>query len=210
MKQIILKIFSLIFLSNCINFTTIAQTDIESALFASNDSVIELQLSEVQKADFKDKALRKTKDLSNYISIIADKSKDEIQRNKAINLATKLFVSENNVVEVSSLKSGTRQFKIRAYLNKLKLLPYVTTRISWYDIFFASDFTKRPDGKYEAVATIYQRFEGITKEGGKYLDITKKNIQIIIAQIENKTGDIVETSWEIFLGDIKVEETKAG
>jgi hypothetical protein len=189
----------------------IAQTDIENELFKNDDSVKELKLTEEEKADFKDKALRKTKALSNYISTIAEKSKDETQRNKAIDLAVKLFMDENNTVEVSSVNNKeTKRFKIRAYLNKLKMLPYARVTITWYDIFFASNFTKRPDGRYEAVATIYQRFEGTTNEGGKYIDITKKNIQIIIEQIEIKTGDQVATVWEVFLGDIKVEETKKG
>lgn len=188
-----------------------SQTDIERSLFANDDSVKELQLSEAQKLDFKDKALRKTKALSNYISTIADKSKDETQRNKAIDMAVKLFMEENNTVEVSSVNyKENKRFKIRAYLNKLKMLPYSSVKISWYDIFFASNFTKRPDGRYEAIATIYQRFEGRTNEGGLYIDITKKNIQIIIEQVEIKTGDQVATVWEVFLGDIKVEETKKG
>jgi len=185
-----------------------AQTDIEKALFANGDSIKELQLSEAQKFDFKDKALRKTKALSNYISTIADKSKEETQRNKAIDLAVKLFMQEENTVEVSSLNKENKRFRIRAYLNKLKLLPYSNVKISWYDMFFASNFTKRTDGKYEAIATIYQRFEGTTNEGGKYIDITKKSITIIIEQIEIKTGDQVATVWEVFLGDVKVEETK--
>ena len=189
---------------------TEAQTDIEKALFANSDSIKELQLTEAQKLDFKDKALRKTKALSNYISTIADKSKEETQRNKAIDLAVKLFMQEENTVEVSSLNKENKRFRIRAYLNKLKLLPYSNVKISWYDMFFASNFTKRTDGKYEAIATIYQRFEGTTNEGGKYIDITKKSITIIIEQIEIKTGDQVATVWEVFLGDVKVEETKRG
>ena len=190
------------------SYTAKSQTDIEKSLFSNGDSIKELQLSEAQKFDFKDKALRKTKALSNYISTIANKSKEETQRNKAIDLAVKLFMQEDNTVEVSSLNKENKRFRIRAYLNKLKLLPYSNVEITWYDMFFASNFTKRTDGKYEATATIYQRFVGTTNEGGKYIDITKKSITIIIEQIEIKTGDQVATVWEVFLGDVKVEETK--
>ena len=212
MKKILLKLpcVVIIFLGY-FNFSTIAQTDIERTLFDNDESVKELILSKEQIEDFKDKALRKTKAFSNYISTIADKSKEETQRNNAIDIAVKLFMNENNTVEVSSLYSKEpKRFKIRAYLNKLKTLPYTKTTITWYDIFFASNFTKRPDGKYEAIATIYQRFEGTTNEGGKYIDITKKSITIIIEEVEIKTGDKVDKVWEVFLGDIKVEETKKG
>lgn len=210
---------SLLLILNSLSAT--AQTDIENAIFKkdtlketglfSNDSLKEAVLSESQLADFKDKALRKTKALSNYISTIGDRSKDEIQRNKAIDLAVGLFMSEDNVVEVSSLNSKeTKRFKIRDYLLKIKMLPYKKVTIEWFDIFFSSNFTKRPDGRYEAVATIYQRFSGVNNEGGGYLDITKKNILIIIEQASIPDGDKTEKFWEIFLGDIKVEETKKG
>lgn len=204
-----------------ISLAATAQTDIETAIFKKDtvnkagafvaDSLKEAVLTESQLSDFKDKALRKTKALSNYISTIGDKAKDEVQRNKAIDLAVGLFMSEDNVVEVSSLNSKeNKRFKIRAYLNKIKMLPYKKVNIEWFDIFFSSNFTRRPDGRYEAVATIYQRFSGVTNEGGIYLDITKKNILIIIEQATIKTGPKTEMFWEIFLGDIKVEETQKG
>ena len=209
-RKLSIEIFCLSVLTVGICMKTVAQTDIETSLFNSKDSSLTVaNLSVAELTDFKDKALRKTKALSNYISTVADKSKDETQRNKAIDLAVKLFMGESNTVEVSSLNSKEpKRYKIRAYLNKLKMLPYIKAKIEWYDMFFASNFTKRPDGRYEAVATIYQRFTGITDEDEKYMDITKKNIQIIIEQKEIKTGDIVEQVWEVFLGDIKVEETK--
>jgi hypothetical protein len=184
---------------------TIEKSDIEGALFTSQGVV----LSDAQMADFKDKALRKTNALSNYISTIANKSFDDTQRDQAIDQAVKLFMDENCIVEVSSLNNTKiDRFKIRVYLRKLKALPYSKVTIEWFDIFYASNFKKRPDGKYEAVATIYQRFTGATAEGGKYEDITKKNITIIIDRVQIAVGGTYETYWDIFLGDIKVEETK--
>ncbi|MEN6454192.1 MAG: hypothetical protein ABFD10_08025 [Prolixibacteraceae bacterium] len=204
-----------------ISVAATAQTEIEEDIFMkdtiievglfTSDTLEEAVLSEIQLADFKDKALRKTKALSNYISTIGDKTKDETQRNKAIDLAVGLFMSEDNLVEVSSLnRKENKRFKIRDYLNKIKMLPYNKVTIEWFDIFFSSNFTKRPDNRYEAVATIYQRFSGVTNEGGVYFDITKKNILIIIEQASIETGDRTDKFWEIFLGDIKVEETKKG
>lgn len=204
-----------------ISLATAAQTEIENEIFKNDtikdvglisiDSLKEAVLSEAQLADFKDKALRKTKALSNYISTIGDKIKDNIQRDKAIDLAVGLFMSEDNVVEVSSLNSKeSKRFKIRDYLLKVKMLPYKKVSIEWFDIFFSSNFTKRLDGRYEAIASIYQRFSGVNDEGGVYFDVTKKNIVIIIEQAAIGTGDRLDNFWEIFLGDIKVEETKKG
>jgi hypothetical protein len=184
---------------------TIEKSDIENVIFNSQ----ELGLTDAQMADFKEKALRKTNALSNYISIIANKSMDDTQRDQAIDQAVKLFMDENCEVEVSSVNNTKIvRFKIRVYLRKLKALPYSKVTIEWFDIFYASNFKKRPDGKYEAVATIYQRFTGSTAEGGKYEDITKKNITIIIDKVQIGVGGTFQTYWDIFLGDIKVEETK--
>jgi len=203
------KFFYLLVFAIILSNDALSQTDIEKEVFGLGQiSGEEIRLNDEQKRDFSDKALRKTKALSNYISTIADKSKEETQKSRAIDLAVKLFMSENSAVEISSLNKQTKRLKIRAYLNKLKLLPYYKVKISWFDIFFASNFTKRPDGKYEAIATIFQKFEGSNNDGIKYIDITKKNIQIIIEQVEIKTGDKAEKVWEVFLGDIKVEETR--
>jgi hypothetical protein len=203
------KLFYLIAFGIILSHPALSQTDIENEIFGLGQiSGEELKLTDEQKKDFTDKALRKTKALSNYISIIADKSKEETQRSRAVDMAVKLFMSENSTVEISSLGKQTKRLKIRAYLNRLKLLPYYKVKISWFDIFFATNFTKRPDGKYEAIATIFQKFEGSNNDGFKYIDITKKNIQIIIEQVEIKTGDKSEKVWEVFLGDIKVEETR--
>jgi len=171
-----------------------------------------IQLTDLLKNDLKSNYLRKINALSNYFNIISDKTKNDTLRNKSIDLAVMLFMSENNLVEVSSLYTKEpKRFKVRAYLNKLKMLPYTKTTIEWFDIFFASKFTKRPDGKYEGIAQFHIRVDttGTNIEGGKYKDITKKNIQIIIEERTIETGDQRELVWEVFLGDIKVEETKS-
>jgi len=187
----------------------LGQTDIEKALFGNSEDVGEIKLTPEELADFRDKALRTTKSLSNYIAVVADKQQDDMKRTKAIGLAVALFMSEENSVEVSALNTSLiRRFKIRAYLNKLKILPYYAVKIEWFDLFFASDFVLRPDGRYEAVATIYQRFDGTYKDGGKYVDITKKSIQVIIEKREDWTGDQMKQEWKVLLGDIKVLETK--
>jgi hypothetical protein len=191
-----------------LSFHTVGQNS-TSGSFIANENLNEVKLSEDQLADFTEMAKQKTNALSDYISIIGDKSKEEAQRIKAIDLAVKLFVSENNIIQVSSLNSSEKKtYKIRTYLNKLKVLPYTKVTIKWYKIFYASNFVKRPDGKYEAIATIYQEFKGETGDGSIYYDVTQKNIQIIIDQIEIKTGDQVEKRWEVLLGDIFVMETE--
>lgn len=189
-------------------------TEYERALFGNDslvfkvDSLDEVILTEAEMADFTDKAIRKTKALSNYISTIASKSKDDSDRDNAMDQAVNLFLNEDCIVEVSSLNNeDINRYKIRSYLRKLKHLHYDKVAITWYKIYYASNFKLRPDGKYEAVASIFQKFSGETKEGVIYEDKTKKSILIIIDRVQIPNGPGNKTYWEVFLGDIKVEET---
>ena len=166
-----------------------------------------IQISDSLKEILKDNYLRKTKAFSNYVSTIIDKSNNDTIREKAIYLAEKLFL-DGAVIQVEKQGiEGTKSFKVKAYLNKIKMLPPPQkVTIIWYDVFFTSNFTKLPDGRYEATATTYLRFDGTTNEG-KYIDITKKNIQVIIEKTEIKTENTIDTVLEVFLGDLKVEES---
>ncbi len=49
---------------------------------------------------------------------------------------------------------------------------YDKVTIRFYDVFFISNFKKRPDGKYEAVVSMSQKFTG---EGDRpYSDVVQK------------------------------------
>jgi hypothetical protein len=66
------------------------------------------------------------------------------------------------------------------------------------------------DGRYIGVITIYQRFEGVTKEGLKYVDTTKKDITIYVERKKTQIQGIEVSFWDVLLGDIRVKETKKG
>ncbi len=158
---------------------------------------------------FKKQAITSVTELSRYISIIADKRKETTSRNNAIELAISLFASENNVVQVSSIKGMTKSVKIRNYFNKIKVLPYSSVKITWYDIYLSSDFIQGTDGKYYGTATIFQKFEGTyNKEMGTYRDITKKNISLVVEKVKYVDGLNEKERWVLKLGDINVEETR--
>lgn len=171
----------------------------------------EAKLTAAQLADFKDQAKKTINTLSDYITVIGNKVEESGRRKSAVSLAVKLFMTDSNVVEVSSLKTAEiKRYPIRTYLNKLLLLPYDQVTIKWYDIYLSSSFELRKDGRYYGVATVYQKFEGTssTEYGNrKYTDITKKNIQIIVEKMEQHQGDKVVNIWRLYLGDIRVDET---
>jgi hypothetical protein len=203
-----LNLIVIIFAASTINELSCQILSDKERNFIKDSSYVH-KLTESQINSFRDKALRKTNDLSEYIKRIGDKGTKSDRKDEAIDLAVDLFINENSIVEVSSLKSPTNnRYKIREYLTKIKLLPYSDVKITWFDLFFASEFIKRPDGKYVAVATVYQQFEGVNIELQSYKDITKKNIEIIIQKIDAQTPEGIKSYWEVVLGDIRVMETK--
>lgn len=172
--------------------------------------VLNVKLSADQLEAFREEADRKTHNLSNYIAIIADKTKDQEIRIKAMNLAVKLFIDENQIVQVSSKnRNSIKSYKITQYLNRLRVLPYTKVTIQWYDINFIGDFKYGTDGKYYAVATIFQKFEGFSSEGKIiYEDITKKDIELVLNNQTKQIGDKKVKEWDVLLGQISVLETQ--
>lgn len=187
---------------------TISSPGISIVRAQQSEDAVEAKLTDEEIANFRDQAIKSVTDLSRYIKIIADKKQELTTRNKGVDLAIELFASEKNIVQVSSLKNSTKPLKIRAYFNKIKVLLYNSVDITWYDIYLSKEFRQGPDSQYYGTATIFQKFEGNNVETGKYIDITKKSIQIIIKKVKYNVGLTEKERWVLKLGDINVEETK--
>ena len=179
------------------------------AILNAQESPENEKLSPEELEAFKKEASKKINALSNYISIIADKSIDQAIRQKSIELAVKLFVDRNQLVQVSSTnRDVVRSFKIGEYLNRLRVLPYSRVEIEWYDITYVSDYKYGSDGKYYAVATVFQKFRGYSAEGQLiYEDITQKDIEISVGKQVKKVGDKEYKEWDVLLRQISVLET---
>lgn len=179
------------------------------AILNAQESPENEKLSPEELEAFKKEASKKINALSNYISIIADKSIDQAIRQKSIELAVKLFVDRNQLVQVSSTnRDVVRSFKIGEYLNRLRVLPYSRVEIEWYDITYVSDYKYGSDGKYYAVATVFQKFRGYSAEGQLiYEDITQKDIEISVGKQVKKVGDKEYREWDVLLRQISVLET---
>ena len=179
-------------------------------LYGQNELSDPNRLSPEQLAAFKTEASRKISALSNYIEIIADKSVDQSIRQKSIELAVKLFEDKNQLVQVSSATNEeVRSYKIGEYLNRLRVLPYSRVDIEWYDLAYVSDYVLGSDGKYYAVATIFQKFRGYSAEGQLiYEDVTQKNIEISLGKQTRRIGDQEYKEWDLLLRQISVLETR--
>ena len=167
------------------------------------------EISPSRKQAIDSLALEKVRDLSRYISIIGDKSTPFSEGNRVIDRAVELF-AEGSLIGVSSLyKEEIQEFEVRRYFERLMALNYEKVSIKWFNIQYISDLEQQPDGRFVGIITIFQRFEGVTKEGLKYQDTTKKDITIYVERKQTQIGGRLINFWDVLLGDIRVKETSA-
>ena len=165
------------------------------------------EISPERKEAIDSLALEKVRDLSRYISIIGNKSTPFSEGNRVIDRAVELF-SEDAEIGVSSLyRKEIQTFRVRKYFERLMALNYDKVTITWYNIQYISDLELQPDGRYVGVITIFQRFEGTTKDGLKYMDTTQKDITIYVEKKVTQIGGREIQFWDVLLGDIRVKET---
>ncbi|MEO1419012.1 MAG: hypothetical protein AAFW00_27405 [Bacteroidota bacterium] len=165
------------------------------------------EISPERKEAIDSLALEKVRDLSRYISIIGNKSTPFSEGNRVIDRAVELF-SEDAEIGVSSLyRKEIQNFRVRKYFERLMALNYDKVTITWYNIQYISDLELQPDGRYVGVITIFQRFEGTTQDGLKYMDTTQKDITIYVEKKVTQIGGREIQFWDVLLGDIRVKET---
>lgn len=154
-------------------------------------------------------AMEKVRDLSKYISIIGNKKTAFSEATRVMDRAEELFAPGSEMGVSSLNRKEVDYYKVRKYFEHLMALNYDRVTIQWYDIHYISDLERQPDGRYVGVITIYQRFEGVSDDGLKYKDTTKKDITIYVerkkTQIQGRTIEF----WDVMLGDIRVTETSS-
>jgi hypothetical protein len=180
------------------------------ALFiAGNVSAQTADISPERKQAIDSLALEKVRDLSKYIGIIGNKKTPFSEAQRVMDRAEELFAPDSEMCVSSLNRKEISYYKVRKYFERLMALNYDRVTISWYDIHYISDLERQPDGRYVGVVTIYQKFEGVSDDGMKYKDTTKKDITIYVqkkkTQIQGRTIEF----WDVMLGDIRVSETSA-
>jgi len=180
-----------------------------SLFFAGNVSAQKDDISPERKQAIDSLALEKVRDLSKYIAIIGNKKTPFSEASRVMDRAEELFTPDSEMGVSSINRKEVNYYKVRKYFERLMALNYDRVTISWYDIHYISDLERQPDGKYVGVVTIYQKFEGVSDDGMKYKDTTKKDITIYVerkkTQIQGRTVEF----WDVLLGDIRVTETSA-
>ncbi len=166
------------------------------------------KLSPGRKQAIDSLALEKVRDLSKYISIIGNKATHWSEANRVIESALELFMKGSEMGVSSLYVNAIKYYPIKKYLERLSRLNYDKVTIKWFKIQYISDLVRQPDGKYVGVITIFQKFEGTTKDGSKYVDITQKDITIYVERKKTQIDGISIGFWDVLLGDIRVAETK--
>lgn len=175
----------------------------------ANASAQTADISPERKQAIDSLALEKVRDLSKYIGIIGNKKTPFSEASRVMDRAEELFAPDSEMGVSSLNRKEISYYKVRKYFERLMALNYDRVTISWYDIHYISDLERQPDGRYVGVVTIYQKFEGVSDDGMKYKDTTKKDITIYVerkkTQIQGRTIEF----WDVMLGDIRVSETSA-
>ncbi len=179
-------------------------------VFSATAAFAQNEISPARKQAIDSLALEKVRDLSKYISIIGNKDTPWSEANRVIERTLELF-ADGALMGVSSLnREEVNYYGIREYLERLMALNYDKVNISWYNIQYVSDLERQPDGRYVGVITIFQRFEGTTKEGLRYVDVTKKDVTVYVERKTTQISGRIIGFWDVLLGDIRVTETKPG
>ncbi|WP_420581737.1 hypothetical protein [Reichenbachiella sp.] len=188
----------------------IKYTALSLALLFSISAFAQNNIDPRRKQAIDSLALEKVKDLSKYISIIGNKETQFSEAQRVMDRAEELF-AEDSEMGVSSLeREEVNYYKVREYFERLMALNYDKVKIQWYDIHYVSDLEQQPDGTFVGVITVYQRFEGTSKDGTmEYKDTTKKDITIFVKRKETQIAGRIIEFWDVMLGDIRVTETSA-
>lgn len=162
----------------------------------------------IDEGEFKRKATLRTEELTNYIRLISDKKTPALEANKAIDQAVLLFVSEESIIEVSSInRKEAQRYAVRSYMQHLKLLKYDKVEITWAEVNYVGDIRKGSDGNYYGYVSFVQVFRGFQDGQVMYEDMTEKRVEVMFKGYSKFEKGQEAEHWDVLLSNIKVEQT---
>lgn len=179
-------------------------SQLDNASDTPETKVTTITLGDEDSQYYRRKSLQKVDEFVSYLNVITNKSLPVTTRDQAIQNAADLFMVGATMEVTSKSQPGSRRYPILTYLNRLKLLPYSSTKIEWTETDFVKELTQAADGNYYGIITGEQRFTGYGTSSVKYEDIVQKNIRVKLApQLFIRNG-IEQTKWNLLLGSIGV------
>jgi len=168
-------------------------------------------LSDIEKEEVRIKGKEKVETLGGCFEIISSKSSANAFKDDNYNLAISLFIHDSVLVQVSSLNSeNTKPYIITSYLKRMRQLHYTDVEITFHNVSKVSNLRLNTDGTYTGIITFSQTFRGTVDGKPVYADRTDKNVEIIIRPREVFAGSReASIEWDVFLGNIYVDQTSA-
>jgi hypothetical protein len=164
----------------------------------------------ITRQEFTDKCEQKTRLFTNYLAILCKKNAANEELNKATDQAMALFVSEDAMVEVSSNnRNSINRFKIKAYLTRLKLVPYDRIEVQWVNVQYVGDLKLGPDGNLYGTVSFEQVFRAYKDNQLIYSDATIKTANILLKMYRTSSEGTSGRSWDVLLSDVGVNATKS-
>jgi hypothetical protein len=164
-------------------------------------------LSDEEYQQYRTKAMQRVDEFGNYLNIITDKSLDGKEREKAIEQVVKMFLPNATIEVTSKDRPGSKKYKVRDYLTRMKLLPYSSAKVSWSEIQYVSELKQEADGNYYGTITGQQTFMGYGGTGGTdvlYSDVTQKNVKVKLQSYQKVVDGQNVNNWDVLLGNIGV------
>jgi len=188
-----------------------------SSLSAQVSSTSGLTQAEIE--DFHNEASAQIERLQKNLELLGNRNESNTTKRLVHDETLKLFIERGQpyvdnlgnrqpavIMQVSDVRTGRITDRtIDQYLRNLRNLAYAQVEITKAETHRISDLRKVGNNRYEAAATIYQRFIARDAEGRITIsDHTEKTIQIIIRTEVDAWGE----KWVVLLGNISVSETR--
>lgn len=168
-----------------------------------------IELTAEQEVHFVQVAETKAHDFGKYLSLLSSQDEEVSDKLYAVEAACTLFVNDSAKVEVSSTKSmQKRQFPIRDYLDRLRVLPYDRVEITWLQAQMVCGLRPGVDGNYYGVIAAQQLFKGYLDNKVVYQDVTDKDIEVVLKRYEVFDEGEKAEKWDVFLSSIGVQQTR--
>lgn len=165
-----------------------------------------VSLSEADYQFYRKKALQRVDKFVSYLNIITNKSLSTVEKDKAIDQAIQLFMPAATIEVTSKNQSGSRRYPLRAYLSRLKLLPYSSAKIDWSEVQYIKEMSQAADGNYYGVIAGQQTFVGYGSRGDDviYSDVTPKRVRVKLERSQMTFEGTEVARWNLLLGNIGV------
>jgi hypothetical protein len=174
---------------------------------AGDPNTMELDGLVIKRAEFMAKVTGKLELLRQDIEILIDKDKNSLQeRNKTVDNAFLLF--NNDSTRRVQVRNGTQIFNrpIKTYLQLLARIKMEKPKVTLRNIQFVGDLKKGPDGKYHGFVTFVQEITGVRGDKKMFKDVTEKRIEVVLVTWDEISGDKIVKKYDVFLGNISVED----